>query len=79
MSNYTYGTAPVRLVEANRIRFGDRRFGSPKGVPVVLNQHFKGTMDYWDPAVTGRPGQDPGSHPVRQSRHRIELQRSASL
>jgi pimeloyl-ACP methyl ester carboxylesterase len=21
-------------------------------VPIVLNQHFKGSMDYWDPAVT---------------------------
>jgi pimeloyl-ACP methyl ester carboxylesterase len=25
---------------------------SPDGVPLVLNQHFTGTMDYWDPAVT---------------------------
>jgi len=52
MSNYTHDTAPTRFVDANGIRFGYRRFGTPLGVPIVLNQHFKGTMDYWDPAVT---------------------------
>ena len=26
--------------------------GSIGGVPLVFNQHFTGTMDYWDPAVT---------------------------
>ncbi len=26
--------------------------GSIGGVPLVLNQHYIGTMDYWDPAVT---------------------------
>src|SRR5258708_40248631 len=25
---------------------------SPGGVPLVFNQHYIGTMDYWDPAVT---------------------------
>jgi pimeloyl-ACP methyl ester carboxylesterase len=39
-------------VEANGIRFAYRRFGEPQGVPIVLNQHFRGTLDYWDPAVT---------------------------
>jgi hypothetical protein len=24
----------------------------PPGVPLVFNQHFTGTMDHWDPAVT---------------------------
>jgi pimeloyl-ACP methyl ester carboxylesterase len=43
---------PTQLIEANGIRFGYRRFGNPQGVPIVLNQHFRGTMDYWDPAVT---------------------------
>jgi pimeloyl-ACP methyl ester carboxylesterase len=52
MSTYTHDTAPTRFVEANGIHFGYRRFGNPQGVPIVLNQHFKGTMDYWDPAVT---------------------------
>ena len=49
---HTHQTAPTLFVEANGIRFAYRRFGKPDGVPLVLNQHFTGTMDYWDPAVT---------------------------
>jgi pimeloyl-ACP methyl ester carboxylesterase len=52
MTTCTHDTAPTQFVEANGIRFGYRRFGNPQGLPIVLNQHFKGTMDYWDPAVT---------------------------
>lgn len=48
----THDTAPTRFVEADGVRFAYRRFGKPGGVPLVLNQHFTGTMDYWDPAVT---------------------------
>jgi pimeloyl-ACP methyl ester carboxylesterase len=35
-------TAPTQFVEANGICFA----------PLVFNQHFTGTMDHWDPAVT---------------------------
>ncbi len=49
---HTHQTAPTRFVEANGIRFAYRRFGTPDGVPLVFNQHFTGTMDHWDPAVT---------------------------
>ncbi|HEY1396018.1 alpha/beta hydrolase [Roseateles sp.] len=49
---HTHQTAPTEFVEANGIRFAYRRFGKPGGVPVVFNQHYTGTMDYWDPAVT---------------------------
>ena len=52
MTTHTHQTAPTHFVEANGIRFTYRRFGKPQGVPIVLNQHFRGTMDYWDPAVT---------------------------
>jgi pimeloyl-ACP methyl ester carboxylesterase len=45
-------TAPTQFVQANGIRFAYRRFGKTGGVPLVFNQHFRGTMDYWDPAVT---------------------------
>jgi len=45
-------TASTLFVEANGIRFAYRRFGKTGGVPLVFNQHFRGTMDYWDPAVT---------------------------
>jgi pimeloyl-ACP methyl ester carboxylesterase len=52
MTNHTHHTAPTSFVEANGIRFAYRRFGNAGGLPLVLNQHFKGTMDYWDPTVT---------------------------
>src|ERR1700686_1914764 len=52
MRNYTHQTAPTQFVEANGIRFAYRRFGKPDGVPLVFNQHFTGTMDHWDLAVT---------------------------
>jgi pimeloyl-ACP methyl ester carboxylesterase len=52
MTSYTHQTAPTRFVEADGIRFAYRRFGKPNGVPLVFNQHYTGTMDHWDPAVT---------------------------
>src|SRR5258705_5202303 len=52
MMTYTHQTAPTQFVEAKGIRFAYRRFGKAGGVPLVFNQHYLGTMDYWDPAVT---------------------------
>jgi pimeloyl-ACP methyl ester carboxylesterase len=52
MTTHTHQTAPTQFVEANGIRFAYRRFGKSGGVPLVFNQHFTGTMDHWDPAVT---------------------------
>jgi pimeloyl-ACP methyl ester carboxylesterase len=52
MITHTHQTAPTQFVEANGTRFAYRRFGKPVGVPLVFNQHFTGTMDHWDPAVT---------------------------
>ena len=52
MSNYTHQTAPTQFVDANGVRFAYRRFGKTGGVPLVFNQHYIGTMDYWDPTVT---------------------------
>jgi pimeloyl-ACP methyl ester carboxylesterase len=49
---HTHLSAPTQFVEANGIRFAFRRFGKAGGVPVVFNQHFQGTLDHWDPAVT---------------------------
>src|SRR6201987_1729952 len=49
---HTHQTAPTQFVEANGIRFAYRRFGKTGGLPIVFNQHYIGTMDYWDPAVT---------------------------
>ena len=52
MTAYTHDTVPTQFVEANGIRFAYRRFGKTGGVPLVMNVHFRGTMDHWDPAVT---------------------------
>ncbi len=52
MTTHTHQTAPTQYVEANGIRFAYRRFGKTGGVPLVLNMHFTGTMDHWDPAIT---------------------------
>src|SRR3981081_1904718 len=56
--NHTHQTAPTQFVEANGIRFAYRRFGKAGGVPIVFNQHYTGTMDYWDPAVTDSLARD---------------------
>ncbi len=52
MPTYTRQTAPTQFAEANGIRFAYRRFGKTGGTPLVFNQHYTGTMDHWDPAVT---------------------------
>jgi pimeloyl-ACP methyl ester carboxylesterase len=52
VTSYTHQTAPTQYLEANGIRFAYRRFGKTGGVPLVFNQHYTGTMDHWDPAVT---------------------------
>src|SRR4051794_5169929 len=52
MTQHNHQTAPTQFIEANGIRFAYRRFGKTGGVPLVFNQHFRGSMDYWDPAVT---------------------------
>ncbi len=52
MTQRNHQTAPTQFVEANGVRFAYRRFGKTGGAPLVFNQHFTGTMDHWDPAVT---------------------------
>src|ERR1700722_18762710 len=52
MAQHNHQTVPTQFIEANGVRFAYRRFGNPNGVPLVFNQHFTGTMDHWDPALT---------------------------
>ena len=52
MTSHTHQSAPTQFVDTDGIRFAFRRFGIPNGVPLVMNIHFTGTMDHWDPAVT---------------------------
>ncbi|HEY8118241.1 MAG TPA: alpha/beta hydrolase [Methylophilaceae bacterium] len=44
-------TAPTKYIEANGVKFSYRTLGPTSGIPLILFQHFTGTMDAWDPAV----------------------------
>jgi pimeloyl-ACP methyl ester carboxylesterase len=45
-------TAPTQILEANGHAYAYRRFGIGSGLPLLFLQHFTGTLDNWDPAVT---------------------------
>jgi pimeloyl-ACP methyl ester carboxylesterase len=45
-------TAPTQFVQAGNETFAYRRFGHGSGRPLLCLQHFTGTLDNWDPAVT---------------------------
>jgi pimeloyl-ACP methyl ester carboxylesterase len=45
-------TAPTHLLKVNDHSYAYRRFGGGSGLPLLLLQHFTGTLDNWDPAVT---------------------------
>ena len=49
MSNVT---AATQFIEVGEQRYAYRRFGSGSGLPLLFLQHFTGTLDNWDPAVT---------------------------
>src|SRR5262245_31796893 len=45
-------TAPTQFLAAKAERYAYRRFGRGPWPPLLLLQHFTGTLDNWDPAVT---------------------------
>src|SRR5918999_1332343 len=45
-------TAATRFIETNLETYAYRRFGDGAAPPLVFLQHFTGTLDNWDPAVT---------------------------
>ena len=45
-------TASTRFLEVGKERYGYRRFGAGQALPLLCLQHFQGTLDNWDPAVT---------------------------
>ena len=47
----TLESASTKSVDAGGTHFAYRTIGTNTGVPLVLLQHFTGTIDYWDPAV----------------------------
>jgi pimeloyl-ACP methyl ester carboxylesterase len=52
MTHFTHDTAPAQYAEAGRTRFAYRRFGIPGRPPLVFFQHFMGTLDDHDPALS---------------------------
>ena len=44
--------APTQLLESGNQKYAYRRFGQGQGRPLLCLQHFTGTLDNWDPAVT---------------------------
>ena len=52
MATNTHETTPNRFIEAGGIKYAYRRFGAARGVPMVFLQHFRGSMDDWDPLLT---------------------------
>jgi len=44
--------AVTRFLDVAGERYAYRRFGAGAGLPLLCLQHFTGTLDNWDPAVT---------------------------
>lgn len=45
-------SAPTQFIETGLETYAYRRFGGVAAPPLVFLQHFTGTLDNWDPAVT---------------------------
>jgi pimeloyl-ACP methyl ester carboxylesterase len=45
-------TAPTQFIKTRLETYAYRRFGTGAAPPLVCLQHFTGTLDNWDPAVT---------------------------
>src|SRR5712671_406365 len=52
MANASNTNAPTQFIETNLEKYAYRRFGKGDGLPLLCLQHFTGTLDNWDPAVT---------------------------
>ena len=52
MPTTTHVNAPTQFLQTNGATYAYRRFGAGPGHPLLLLQHFTGTLDNWDPAVT---------------------------
>ena len=52
MNDVSNSTAPTKFIETKLQKYAYRRFGKGAGLPLICLQHFTGTLDNWDPAVT---------------------------
>ena len=47
----THQTAVTKYIIANGTKLAYRRLGPDSGIPLVMMMHFRGNMDFWDPAL----------------------------
>jgi len=47
----TQQTAITKFIDVEGINVAYRLFGAASGTPLLFNQHFRGTMDHWDPIL----------------------------
>jgi len=47
----TAQNAKTQFVEAYGVKYAYRHIGPESGIPLVLQIHFRGNMDFWDPAL----------------------------
>src|ERR1700742_1819355 len=52
MTDLSNITAPTQFIETGLEKYAYRRLGSGPSQPLLCLQHFTGTLDNWDPAVT---------------------------
>ena len=52
MPTVASNSAPTQFLQADEQRYAYRRFGNGSRPPLLCLQHFTGTLDNWDPAVT---------------------------
>lgn len=57
----THETVLTAFIDVNGAKFAYRSFGQPEGIPIVFLQHFTGTLDNWDPALTNELAK---THPI---------------
>jgi pimeloyl-ACP methyl ester carboxylesterase len=52
MANASNTNAPTQFIATKLEKYAYRRFGKRNALPLLCLQHFTGTLDNWDPAVT---------------------------
>jgi pimeloyl-ACP methyl ester carboxylesterase len=52
MADASNSTAATQFMQTRLEKYAYRRFGKGPGLPLLCLQHFTGTLDNWDPAVT---------------------------
>ena len=58
MMNDGSATAPTQFLNLANQKYAYRRFGNENARPLLFLQHFTGTLDNWDPAVTDALAKD---------------------